>query len=257
MFERSVRAPRAGGRRRTAARCLARWRRDLLGRWGFVRARSYLAEQGVLPLLAPGNRAEFPPQLYDLYHLHRQVRRRRPAVVLEFGVGFSTLVIAHALARTHEDARRSAGARAAPGCLWSVDTSARWIENARAKLPPDLQAFVRFRQSAARACLWEGELCHLFETLPDVVPALLYLDGPDPAEVQGDVHGLRFGDEGGARRAVVSADPVLFESTVQPGFVLIVDGRQRNVEFLRRHLRRRYRFERNTVWDYSVFELLE
>jgi predicted O-methyltransferase YrrM len=60
-------------------------------------ARRLLEQNNVLSLLASGNELEIPPQLPDLANLYNLIRERRPKIVLEFGIGFSTLVIASAL----------------------------------------------------------------------------------------------------------------------------------------------------------------
>ena len=80
------------------------------------RAIDYLRREGVEELLRAGETTEIPPHVVDLWQLHHQIRRRRPQVVLEFGVGFSTLVMAHAL-------MRNAAKDETPGHLWSIDTS--------------------------------------------------------------------------------------------------------------------------------------
>lgn len=43
-----------------------------------------------------GDQAEQRPHYIDLALLHRAIMKRRPKVVLEFGIGFSTLVVGDA-----------------------------------------------------------------------------------------------------------------------------------------------------------------
>lgn len=83
------------------------------------RAHDYLESVGMLRLLRSGDSRELPPDLPDLAFLHRVVSERKPRCVLEFGCGFSTIVMAGALS---------------DGELHSVDSSQEWIENTRAKL---------------------------------------------------------------------------------------------------------------------------
>jgi len=83
------------------------------------RARAYLEYVGILPLLISGDGRELPPDFPDLAFLHRAVSRRKPRCILEFGCGFSTIVMASALSG---------------GELYAVDSSQQWIENTRAKL---------------------------------------------------------------------------------------------------------------------------
>ena len=60
-------------------------------------AKSYLETNGVLDCLNLGNEIEVIPVYTDLANMHRLVRTRKPQTILEFGSGFSTIVLAHAL----------------------------------------------------------------------------------------------------------------------------------------------------------------
>ena len=110
-------------------------------------AHSYLESYGVLPIIKSGEQDEFLPNLADLAFLHRKIVERRPRCVLEFGCGFSTLVMAHALA--HE-ARRPGGVQ---GELYSVDSSQEWIDNTLAKLPAEFSGFVHLSHCEVTASL--------------------------------------------------------------------------------------------------------
>jgi hypothetical protein len=208
------------------------------------RAKYYLEREGVLVLLLPGSSGEIPPDYLDLATLHRLVRRKRPQTVLEFGVGFSTIVLAHALKQNGE------------GRLYGVETDRPWLENLQAKLPADLAPLISIRHSPARAAVHEGELCHYYDTLPDIVPDLIYLDGPDNFSVEGSVRGLTFQPETGARHQV-AADILLYESSLKTGATIFVDSRYNNVHFLKRRLRRNWQVKIDRLRRQSTFILAE
>ena len=210
-------------------------------------AAEYLQEVGVAPLLLSGLSSELPPNALDLAFLHRLASRKKPTHVLEFGVGHSTLVLAHALRSTHrgEDHPR----------VSVVDTSQEWIDNTRAKVPPELAPYIEFRRSRACIAQLNGELCHYFEDLPDINPKLIYLDGPDPTAVEGTVRGLSFTTHD--RRIPISADILLYESTLKRGTTVVIDGRNHNANFLRRSLKRRWRFETDDAEKRHQFTLLD
>lgn len=215
------------------------------------RATDYLQAVGVAPLLVPGSPEELVPDSVDLAFLHRFTHARKPKQVLEFGVGHSTLVLAHALCTSNR------GKTDPLPWLYVVDASQEWIDNTRQKVPPELSPYIEFRQTRACAAQLGGELCHFFEDLPNIRPKLIYLDGPDPTAVEGDVHGLSFATEDGLTRPPVSADVLLYESTLRRGDTVVIDGRKANAAFLRRSLRRRWRFQTNVAEGRHVFTLLE
>lgn len=225
---------------------------------GNRRALAYLERNGVLDVLRSGRKEEHTIMPFHLYNLHRLIRKRRPLKVLEFGVGFSTLVMAHAIRQNFLDAQRMESGLNGEnrGMIWSVETNSKWKENTERKIPDDLRAFIDIRLSDAEVCVVAGELCHQYSELPNIIPDFLYLDGPTPFDVKGQIRGLEFIQEGGASRPPVSADLLLLEAALRPGFLMLIDGRDSNMQFLKRHLKRQYKVRQNLVHHVSTFELV-
>jgi hypothetical protein len=90
------------------------------------RANEYLDKNGVSSFLSARDAIEHPPQAIDLANLHQTVRRHKPSIILEFGSGFSTVVMAHAL--------RMNGS----GKIFSLEASEKWRDNTVAKIPSGL-----------------------------------------------------------------------------------------------------------------------
>jgi hypothetical protein len=101
---------------------------------------------------------------------------------------------------------------------------------------------------------FNGQLCHYYVNLPDIVPDFIYLDGPDPKDVNGDINGLSFKCD---ERTVMAADILLMEPTLLPGTFILVDGRTNNARFLERNLLRNFRIKCNKESDVTFFELIE
>jgi methyltransferase family protein len=180
------------------------------------RARLKLRQAGAFGVLRSFCAAQpagaFRPDYADLWFLYRMVRQRRPTVLLEFGSGCSTAVLAAAVEANGE------------GHVWSVDTMEEWASVTEAAMP----ARLRPRVTVTRASAVEDDRdvpgwSH--DPVPDVDPDFLYLDSPalDPDRA-------------------VAFDPLDLESRFKPGFVMVIDGRWRNAEYLRRHFKRRYRY---------------
>lgn len=219
---------------------------------------SGLAQAVAAARLHDGDGQAYPPDPGDLIRLHQLVRQRFAITVLEFGVGYSTLALAHALAQNEADfgrldtpPRLRAGH---PFRLFSVDANRDWLRRSAERLPAALAARVVFHHSEVHVHMLDGQLCHLYDQLPDIVPDLIYLDGPDPADVQDRHHGLGFGASG---RTVMAADPLLFESTLLPGAAILCDGRTNNARFLARRLQRPFRVTHDPGGDVTLLELEE
>lgn len=228
---------------------------------GEAEAKAHLDGVGLLEPIDEAARAQgerIQPKYRDLARLHRMVTARNPLAVLEFGVGFSTLVLADALARVQ-------GAWAArsdappirhrePFLLHALDTTERWIEATRALLPEALAARVRFHVATVAAWEYRGRGCHVYTEVPDVQPDMIYLDGPDPAAVCGRVGGWGWGIP---ERPVMAGDLLRMEPCLMPGCLIMIDGRLANARFLAAHLYRGWTVARDERTDTTVLELRE
>jgi hypothetical protein len=200
----------------------------------------------------------FPPQPADLVRLHKIIRQRRCFTVLEFGLGYSTVILADALQKNQEDWERLPQRPQIRNRfmfqLFSVDSSSHWIERQKQMFPSHLLDRVHFHYSEVEIGLFNGQLCHFYRNLPDIVPDLVYLDGPSAKDVKGSINGLSFMCE---ERTVMSGDLLLMESTFLPGTFIIVDGRTNNCRFLQRHFTRDYEVKWDRDGDVTTFELIE
>lgn len=207
----------------------------------------YLEREGVARYFAKGAPDEGPANLnkaYDLANLHRIIRRLRPTVVIEFGCGFSSLAMGHAL-------KMNAAQTGKKGKLHVVEAVEKWADNVRGKLA-DLSDFIEIRHSQPKSLLLGAQVCHVYADLPNVRPDFIYLDGPDVKDVKGSINGLT----AAGLQYACAADPCLYEWGLYPGFQMLVDGRYANVEFLKQNLKREYRVTSSALHNNTLFELI-
>lgn len=204
---------------------------------------SYISEQTAGQLI----KTTIPPDIMDLERLYYLLTTWHCPIrtVLEFGSGWSTLVILAAL--------ESQGSCT----LHTVEAESPWMDNTGRMLEPLPLADAThiWHRCGVFATKYAGEVCHLYGRLPNTVPDFIYLDGPDPQSVQGSVRGLSWGSC--HRRPPVAADPLLYESTMLPGSRILVDGRTTNARFLRRNLKRDWRMDWYREDDVTLFTLDE
>lgn len=237
---------------------------DLFSCYGGVEiAKAYLASEGILDTLLKiedRSTGRLPPDYRDLARLHEVTRKRKVFTILEFGIGYSTIVMADALRKNEIDwsllKSKPEIRNSSLFELHTVDTEIEWINMALVDLPPELCKYVTSHHSNVELGRFNGRDCHFYGTLPDVVPDLIYLDGPDPRAVTlpGNDTGL-FG--WGVDRVVIAADILQMEAWLLPGTLVIVDGRTSNVRFLKNHFYRQWEVESNWDGDITAFELQE
>lgn len=199
-----------------------------------------------------------PPEIENLVRLHQIIRKRKIATVLEFGVGYSTLVIADALRKNHDEWKALKNAPQLRNRflfkVFSVDASKHWIENVRLRIPSYLRKYVSLSHSQVVAGTYCGQICHYYKNIPDIVPDFIYLDGPNPKDVHGHINGMSFHCD---ERTVMSGDILLMEPTLLPEVYILVDGRTNNARFLKTNLKRNYIYKWDKSGDVTHFILNE
>jgi hypothetical protein len=208
--------------------------RGLLTRFSIKQLQRSGAFHCLSGFLALRPRDAIPPDYADLWFLYNTARRRKPSVILEFGSGSSTAVLAQAIWMNRLDDSRYTGR------LYSVDADPYWADSARRALPDYLHEVCEISYSPLIEVDYNGTPAFRHAIVPNVVPQLVYLDGPALT----------------AER-VVAIDVLDLEDRLATGCCLIVDGRIANTNFLRKHLRRPFRFTENTLLFNHVFSLRE
>lgn len=205
----------------------------------------------------PSNVVPYEPDWQDLVRLHWTILQRRVTTVLEFGCGYSTLVMAHALALNeaeHGEYVRKNLRRNNAFEVHSVDDVPEYIEKARARIPERLSKHWDIQYSRCRMVEWNGRIATAYDRLPNICPDLVYLDGPSQHSVAGDVAGIstRHPD-----RLPMSCDLLRIEHLLLPGTLVIVDGRTANARFLAKNLQRDWYVSRVEEEDVTLFEQQE
>lgn len=174
------------------------------------------------------------PDYSDLWFLYSTVRKRRPRVLLEFGSGVSTAILAKAIKDNKS------------GFLYSVDAIEQWGDSTRNCMPQSLQGsyeiFYRPAKEVTHYCeqCWAGVRVFRHERIPEIVPDFIYLDGPPGTS---DVS------------IPIGIDVLDMEPKLRPGFCLIIDGRQQSMRYFRCNLKRRYAFTSRINHANSIFIL--
>ncbi len=202
-----------------------------------------LEQNGILPLLDEWTDADkrLPPHFGDLEALYTLIRGCRAKVVMEFGCGYSTLVIAKALEKNKADWDGNVRPYKTKTHLFSLsiveaNNDGRWLagtmENLRTRISVDN---IRPWSCPVMIGTFRGMVCSYYTHIPNVLPDFVYLDGPDPMSVNGQIRGVHFNHP---EALPMAADLLFIEPILLPGTTILVDGRTANFRFLKRNFQR-------------------
>ena len=200
------------------------------------------------------NKEPIPPELDDLIRLHFLVTSRKVTSILEFGVGYSTAVFDHALEINKMEYLDYCIEYLRRENLFechSVDNSKEWINLTKRR---GNYINTKFHFSACSTSTFNSRICTYYDKLPNVTPDLIYIDGPDQYNVQGDIRGI---STKSASRLPMSADILAMEHFLHPGTLIVLDGRTGNARFIKANLQRDWEYYYSKDFDQHFFELRE
>lgn len=211
----------------------------------------------LLRSVSPGEAKPFEPKWGDLCRLHWLQLSRRMVNVLELGSGYSTAVLAHGARLLHDGFAAWAAENLrveTPFHVFSVEEEQRFLDITRDRLGPELAPYATLSRSSVEMILFDERIATVYTSLPNVSPDFIYLDGPSQFATTQTLNGFSFSSPA---RMPMSADILRFEFFLEPGTLILVDGRTANARFLRHYLRRTWAYLHDRKGDVHYFELQE
>lgn len=180
-------------------------------------------------------------ELDDLYFLYKRVRQTGATSVLEFGSGWSTLVLSLGLWENRSSMGNGWPARHPnPWAIMTVDVSSHWQQIALERIPSEYASLIVPVISECEAQLGpNGGIFSNFTNVPFFMPDLIYVDGPDPEQVKGEINGFSFVE---THTLPMVGNLLQIENQLWPGTEVVFDGRTANARALSASLTR--------SWDY-------
>lgn len=193
-------------------------------------------------------------EIPDLCRLHWICSSRKCMQVLEFGSGYSTLVFASALSslkEVHNDWAKEHTRLDEPFKIFSIEESEEFAEITKARLKKyesEVEVLVR----KVSLCELNGKFCTFFDSLPNIMPDLIYLDGPSQYASDEIISGFSINSK---CRMPMAADLLRIEYFLEPGAIIVVDGRTANATFLKNNFQRNWKHYHDFHGDFHIFEL--
>jgi hypothetical protein len=203
----------------------------------------------------PNNSTEFPPDFFDLVRLHYLLRLRKVRIVLEFGVGKSSSVFVDAIRKNKTEYEEYVNKNLRvtnPFKVYSIDNNKYWMEKVTKAI--DKKEFLEIIFSDCHMSEYNGKICTFYDCLPNIRPDFIYLDGPAQFGVKEHIRGIStdFPD-----RMPMAADILAIEYFLEPGTMIVVDGRTANARFLKNNLQQNWQYMYDEEFDQSFFLLDE
>ena len=202
----------------------------------------------------------YPPDLMDLYRLHRFIIINKRICTLEFGSGWSSIVINHALKINKKkffNLIKNKNLRF-PNAFehFALENEKKYLNISRNRVKKYFKKNnqVNFSYSKNIMSTFNGIICNEYINLPAVNPDFIYLDGPDQFNILKKKNNISIARED---MMPMNCDLLKIEFFLTPGTIIVVDGRGANAQFLKYNFKRKWKYEFKKKYDQHVFELQE
>lgn len=198
-----------------------------------------------------------PPELRDLYKIYMLIVLNKRTTVLEFGCGFSSLVISKALDFNRSQLR---GKKPFTRCEFPynhfiIDDDKKYLNLTKKRIKKELvKSKTNYHFSECQMTIFNGNFANEYKTLPRVNPDFIYLDGPSPFNVKGKINNFTIASKD---MMPMSCDILKFENHLTPGTIILIDGRTANARFLKNNFKRKWREFYSYKDDQTIFLLDE
>jgi len=201
------------------------------------------------------------PTLKDLYRIYQFVLMNKRTTVLEFGSGWSTLILSLALKELREKFHKEAKLLRRNNLfeLFAIENEKKFLNitkkrikkfNKNLKIKNPIKTKICF--SNVEMTLFNNRICTQYSKLPLCNPDFIYLDGPNQFNVKKDINGINLRHKD---MMPMVSDILKFEYFYTPGTILVCDGRGSNAKFLKDNFKRKWRYIDDQKNEQHIFWL--
>ena len=201
----------------------------------------------------------YKPELQDLYRLHQLIILNKRISVLEYGTGWSSLVISHALRLNEKKYKKKVnGFRIKKKfTLTTVDNEKKFLkisEKRNNQFFKNQKSKIFYHYSSNIMTKYKKRICSHFINHPRVNPDFIYVDGPDQFNIKKTVNNITIADY---EMMPMNSDILSFENFLTPGTIILFDGRTSNARFLKSNFQRKWVYYEDFKNDQHLFYLNE
>ena len=201
----------------------------------------------------------YRPEIYDLYILYWIIKLNKRITSLEFGSGWSSLIIAIALFEN-----KLSYFKQTINLRRNNKFKNFILENEKKYLNLTKKKIYKYNKSLLKHSVFNFSKCRvkklnfnyvtMFDKLPKVNPDFIYLDGPDQFNIISEKDSFNIDSKD---LTPMAADILKIEFFLNPGTIILVDGRGPNVNFLKRKFLRKWKYKYLKNLDQHIFYLDE
>lgn len=200
----------------------------------------------------------YPPIVEELYFLFNFVKINKRLTILEFGSGWSSLFFSIALFENKKKYFEYCKNNLRNSNLFELfilENEKKYFNISKKRIEKfhnNREIKINYQLSDVIMTNFQGRYSHEYEKLPLCNPDLIYLDGPDQFKIKTKKNSFNINHKD---LMPMSSDILKIEFFLQPGTIIIIDGRGANFQFLKTFLKRKWIYKYISQVDKHIMYL--
>lgn len=205
------------------------------------------------------SKVPYKPELLDLYVIFQFVKLNKRISCLEYGSGWSSLFIALALNENEKKYKKEVFnlRRNYRFKNLIIDNEKKYLAITKKRIKQvnrNLLKNTDFIFSKCRIKKYNYNYVTEFDYTPKINPDFIYLDGPDQFNIIKSSDGFNIDSKD---LTPMAADILKIEFFLNPGTIILADGRGANTNFLKINFKRKWKYKYLENFDQHLFVLDE
>ncbi|MDB3932080.1 hypothetical protein N9374_03280 [Candidatus Pelagibacter sp.] len=217
------------------------------------------SKKNILTVNQLKSKEPYKPELLDLYIIFQLIKTNKRISCLEYGSGWSSLLIALALNENEKQYKKEVSnlRRNYRFKNLIIDNEKKYLSITKKRIEQvdrNLLKHSDFIFSKCRVKFINYNYVTEFDYIPKINPDFIYLDGPDQFNIIKSNDGFNIDSKD---LTPMAADILKIEFFLNPGTIVLVDGRGANANYLKINLARNWRYKYLQEFDQHIFVLDE
>jgi hypothetical protein len=198
----------------------------------------------------------YKPILQDLYNIYQVIIKNNRTSVLEFGSGWSSIIISRALIENKKNFKKNKFKINPFFEHHILENEKKFLYYTKKKINYFLKNYknknVKYSFSDCFLEVVNNKFVTLYKKLPDINPDFIYLDGPDQSKIKSKKKSFKINSE---KFMPMVSDILLIEYFLIPGTIIMIDGRGANAQYLKNNFTRKWGYKYFKDSDQHLFQL--
>lgn len=201
----------------------------------------------------------YGPEIEDLYRLYNFIFLNKRTTLLEFGTGWSSLILTRALFDLKKKYLKTALnlRRGNLFELFVIDNFKKYLNVSKKRIEQnkckDLKKIkINWKHSPITMETYCGQISMSYQKLHMCNPDFIYVDAPDLTNIKGNIQNIKAQH---TDMLPMINDILKFENFLIPGTIIIFDGRAANAIFCKNNFKRNWLYYFDEEYDQHIFYL--